>query len=425
MSRICLCAWLAGSPFSSCLDSLLVNGKGSVNCQPQALLNNLTLPPLLKLLNGSFVSDRGCTPPTPKALDEGLNFTSDITKVPPGLNDGCSPTNGTKEIILVNAQNGWASIHWISAMSVKTPVVSIDEHPMYIYAVDGAYIQPQRADTAFMYNGERYSAMVKLDKPAGDYTIRVANQAADQILAGFATLRYANTRHRHNTTSTENSTSTSKPYINYAGLNVSADVVPLDLTKLLPFPASAPAPTADATHILKFGRLGANWAWTLSGSALYSEDRDFDAPLLFNPNSPAANNNSLIIRTKNDTWVDIVMQVVLNDAAPAQPAHPVHKHSNKAYIIGAGDGVFNYTDVAAAMKVIPESFNLQTPSLRDSFTTPSVLQGPAWVVFRYHVVNPGAWYLHCHIQTHLTGGMAMTMMDGVDAWPEIPEEYQI
>ena len=398
---------------------MLVNGKGSVNCQPQALLNNLTLAPLLKLLNGSFVSDRGCTPPTPKALDEGLNFTSDITKVPPGLNDGCTPTNGSNEIILVDARNGWASIHWISAMSVKTPVVSIDEHPMYIYAVDGAYIQPQPADTIFMYNGERYSAMVKLDKPPGDYTIRVANQAADQIIAGFATLRYANTRHRHNRTSA------SKPYINYAGLSVSADVVPLDETKLLPFPPSAPAPTADATHILRFGRLGTNWGWTLSGSALYPENRDFDAPLLFNPNSPAANNKSLIIRTKNDTWVDIVMQVVLNNAAPAQPAHPIHKHSNKAYIIGAGNGVFSYPDVAAAMKVIPESFNLQTPSLRDSFTTPSVLQGPAWVVFRYHVVNPGAWFLHCHIQTHLTGGMAMTMMDGVDAWPEIPEEYQI
>ena len=396
-----------------------------MNCQPQALLNNLTLPPLLKLLNGSFVSDRGCTPPTTKALDQGLHFISNISKVPADLNDGCKATNGSSEVILVDAQNGWASIHWISAMSVKTPVVSIDEHPMYIYAVDGAYIQPQPADTIFMYNGERYSAMVKLDKPAGDYTIRVANQAADQILAGFATLRYTNTTHGYSTLTTRNNTTASKPYINYAGLNVSADVVPLDTKKLLPFPASAPAPTADATHILKFGRLGANYAWTLSGNALYPEDRDFNNPLLFNPNGTSANNSSLIIRTKNGTWVDIVMQVVLNDAAPAQPAHPVHKHSNKAYIIGAGDGVFNYTDVATAMKYIPQSFNLKTPPLRDSFTTPSVLRGPAWVVFRYHVVNPGAWYLHCHISTHLSGGMAMTMMDGVDAWPEIPAEYQI
>ena len=46
-----------------CVDSLLVNGKGSVNCQSQALLNALTPPPLLALLNGATVSDRGYVQP--------------------------------------------------------------------------------------------------------------------------------------------------------------------------------------------------------------------------------------------------------------------------------------------------------------------------------------------------------------------------
>ena len=47
-----------------CVDSLLVNGKGSVNCQSQALLNALTPPPLLALLNGATVSDRGYVLPS-------------------------------------------------------------------------------------------------------------------------------------------------------------------------------------------------------------------------------------------------------------------------------------------------------------------------------------------------------------------------
>ena len=42
-----------------CVDSLLINGKGAVNCQPQELLNSLTPGPLLQLLNGSTISDRG------------------------------------------------------------------------------------------------------------------------------------------------------------------------------------------------------------------------------------------------------------------------------------------------------------------------------------------------------------------------------
>lgn len=413
-----------------CVDSLLVNGKGAVNCQPQALLNALTPPPLLHLLNGSTVSDRGCTPPTKAALDQGLNFTSNINLVPAGLNDGCTPTNGSIETFYVDAADGWFNLHIVSAMSIKTPVFSIDSHPMWIYAVDGIYIEPQLADTVFLYNGERFSAMIKLDQTPGDYTIRVANSAADQILSGYAKLSYQNHTsqgkyHSYNATAT-NSTVNATAYINYGGENTTASVVPLDETLLVPYPANKPAPTADATHILKLGRLGANYNWSLSGSDLYDTQANYQTPLLFHPNStsnPDAYDPSLIIRTINGTWVDVVLQVVLNDAAPAQPAHPVHKHSNKAYLIGAGTGTFNYSTVAEAIKVIPGSFNLETPSLRDSFTTPSVLQGPAWIAFRYQVVNPGAFYLHCHIQTHLTGGMAMTIMDGVDVWPTIPEQY--
>ncbi|KAL9076199.1 MAG: hypothetical protein Q9161_001246 [Pseudevernia consocians] len=413
-----------------CVDSLLINGKGAVNCQPQEVLNALTPPPLLHLLNGSFVSDRGCTPPSNASLDQGLNFTSNIDLVPAGLLDGCTPTDGSMETFYVDAADEWFNLQIVSAMSIKTPVFSIDSHPMWIYAVDGIYIEPQLADTVFLYNGERFSAMIKLDKTPGDYTIRVANSGADQILSGYAKLSYQNqtsysSHYGYNATTTNN-TVNATAYINYGGENTTASVIPLDETLLVPYPANKPAPTADATHILKLGRLGANYNWSLSGSNLYDTQANYQTPLLFHPNStsnPDAYDPSLIIRTINDTWVDIVLQVVLNAAAPAQPAHPVHKHSNKGYLIGAGTGTFNYSTVAEAMTEIPGSFNLDTPSLRDSFTTPSVLQGPAWIVFRYHVVNPGAFYLHCHIQTHLTGGMAMTIMDGVDVWPTIPEEY--
>lgn len=371
-----------------------------------------------------------CTPPTKEALDEGKNFTSNINLVPAGFLDGCTPTNGSMETFYVDAADGWFNLQLVSAMSIKTPVFSIDSHPMWIYAVDGVYIEPQLADTVFLYNGERFSAMIKLDQTPGDYTIRVANSGADQIISGYAKLSYQNhASHKgakgYNATTT-NGTVNGTAYINYGGANTSASVIPLDETLLVPYPASKPAPTADATHILKLGRLGANYNWSLSGSNLYDTQANYQTPLLFHPNStsnPNAYDPALIIRTTNGTWVDIILQVILNDAAPAQPAHPVHKHSNKGYLIGAGNGIFNYSTVADAMKVIPGSFNLETPSLRDSFNTPSVLLGPAWIAFRYQVVNPGAFYLHCHIQTHLTGGMAMTIMDGVDVLPTIPEEY--
>ena len=43
---------------------------------------------------------------------------------------------------------------------------------------------------------------------------------------------------------------------------------------------------------------------------------------------------------------------------------------------------------------------------------------------RYHASNPGAWLLHCHVLGHLIGGMQVVLLDGVDDWPEMPEEYR-
>jgi hypothetical protein len=45
------------------------------------------------------------------------------------------------------------------------------------------------------------------------------------------------------------------------------------------------------------------------------------------------------------------------------------------------------------------------------------------MALRYQVVNPGAFLFHCHIQTHVAGGMAIAIMDGVDKWPTVPKEY--
>ncbi|MCJ1399074.1 hypothetical protein MMC11_002276 [Xylographa trunciseda] len=398
-----------------CVDSILVNGKGAINCQPQALLNSLVNPNLGHLLMAAnlTVSDKGCTPLNQAAFTEGEFNNTNPARIPAGLQSGCVGTNGSREVIEIDAFDEWVSLNFISAASSKAVIVSVDQHPMWVYAVDGVYIKPQLADTLFLYNGERYSAMVRLNQTPGDYTIRIANNLPDQLISGFATLSYKHGIH----------TNGSIPYIDYGGNSVSTAVQKLDQTLLVPYNEPPPAPTADATYILNLGRFGANWKWSMNNELAYNLTQDDSAPLLFNPNSAGALNPNNTIRTKNNTWVDIIMQVNVAPENPAQPPHPVHKHSNKAYLIGSGDGIFNYSSVAQAMENIPENFNLETASLRDSFVTPAILFGPAWIAIRYFVQNPGAFFLHCHIQTHLSGGMALTIMDGVDVWPEIPPQY--
>ena len=46
-----------------------------------------------------------------------------------------------------------------------------------------------------------------------------------------------------------------------------------------------------------------------------------------------------------------------------------------------------------------------------------------WMALRYEVVNPGPFLFHCHVMTHMAGGMAVAFLDGVDEWPELPAEY--
>jgi hypothetical protein len=216
----------------------------------------------------------------------------------------------------------------------------------------------------------------------GDYTIRVPNLGTNQVISGFATLSYKGS----------NLKVKSKPSINYAGKNLTKDIVYLDDTKVVPFPPVIPARTADATYFLHIDRFGASWRWTLSGKESFGLDLETETPLLFDPTSAEAMNPNLTITTKMGQWVDLVLQV---EFPPFQPAHPLHKHSNKAFIIGAGTGAFNWSTTAEAIEAAPQFFNLDTPPLRDGFTTTPTGGAPTWIVIRYQVVNPGAFLFHC------------------------------
>ena len=46
----------------------------------------------------------------------------------------------------------------------------------------------------------------------------------------------------------------------------------------------------------------------------------------------------------------------------------------------------------------------------------------SWTAIRYHVVNPGPFMLHCHIETHLFSGMGVVLLDGIDVWQDIAHD---
>lgn len=330
--------------------------------------------------------------------------------IPLHLQKGCIPSEGDHAVIEVDPADGWVSLNFIAAATFKTTIFAIDEHQMSVYEVDGHYIEPQLVDTVKMYAGERYAVMVKLDKEPRDYTIHVADSGLTQVISSFATLRYKGNGNPTKSTSV----------INYGGQNTT-HVVTLDHEHLPPFPPLRPARHSDAHHLLYTHRWGSPWKYTISGGGMYQEDRSAYTPLLYDPHQIDALNESLVIRTKNGTWVDLILQVGSLPEQPQEFPHMVHKHTGKTWQIGAGEGIWNYSSVDEAIAAEPSSFNLENPNYRDIFITS--FDGPSWIVLRYQVVNPGPWLFHCHIETHLAGGMAVAILDGIDAWPEIPPEY--
>lgn len=296
-------------------------------------------------------------------------------------------------------------------MGLHSGSVSFDGLPMWVVAVDGDYIEPQFVDAVTMYNADRFRVMVKITNP-GDYTVRFGSTTLAQILFGVATLRYIDP----SLPTPVNQTSV--PFINEVGQNTTTDVTFFDVVTAKNFPSTSVEDVSVAqTFKLHVHPATRAYEWVLNDTVFNMQMYNMDPPLMFRPQPNLMNNVTLT--TEFDTWVDIVFIMT----TPGQPPHVMHMHSNKFYVIGQGTGDFNWTTVEEAVSERPELFNLKDPIFRDGQQTLSSATGPTWLAIRRHVENAGAVLLHCHIQSHLQGGMAVVIQDAPDRYPRIPEYY--
>ncbi|KAF7596852.1 hypothetical protein BBP40_012452 [Aspergillus hancockii] len=315
-----------------CVNALLINGKSSISCLGQDILDQYTTPAQeLVLDNSERLSDTG--------INAG-NFPHNFSDIPPSMFSGCTPSNSTHAEFFVDPDAGYASYDLISAAGTNTVVFSIDEHP-----IKGPPV----------------------------------------------------------------------PSINLTGAPVSSNCAFLSESTIIPFPVEVPSQDVAQTRVLNIDRFNASYRWTVGNTSLPLAAENEEPLLLF----PETAQSNVSLATLNGTWVDLIFHVL----QPLQPPHPIHKHSNKFFVIGEGEGEWKYSSVVEAIHHIPHSFNLQTPQIRVTYYTPAAATGPAWLAIRYHVVNPSAFLLHCHIQVHLSGGMGLPLLDGINEWPEVSVEY--
>ena len=340
-----------------------------------------------------------------------------MAALPADVLDVCTPTTGPQEVITVHKHHSsdekWFAIDLIGAFHLMTTVFSIDEHPVWVYAVDGEYIKPQQVNAIQINNGDRYSILVRLTNP-GTYPLRVASVQNSQMMYSNALLRYSVNQDG------AAPTRETVPYVKKNGLPASNSTIYFSQPKQKQFVPAPVAQTSDQTYKLHMRTAGSSYQWALNKTAFNPAilDHGSEGVVLFTPDFNDQDNHT--ITTQNGTWVDLIL---VTDTIP-MPPHPIHKHGNKMYLIGNGIGPFPWATVSEAVAAVPQSFNLVDPPKRDGFVTAQATPTNAtWTVFRYQVTSPGAWLVHCHVQSHLAGGMAMIIQDGADHWPIVPDEY--
>jgi FtsP/CotA-like multicopper oxidase with cupredoxin domain len=102
---------------------------------------------------------------------------------------------------------------------------SIDQHPLWVYAVDGRYIELTEVDAITVFTGSSYSVLVDLNKLSGNYAMRAVH-AGIQIMNVTAVLSYASEIASSKPATQNRIINTSdNPYVDITRANTSASVI--------------------------------------------------------------------------------------------------------------------------------------------------------------------------------------------------------
>ncbi|KAI5831415.1 multicopper oxidase/laccase, partial [Schizophyllum commune Tattone D] len=275
---------------------------------------------------------------------------------------------------------------------------SIDGHNMTIIEADGQLTEPLTVNEIQILPGQRYSFILNATQPRDNYWMRavpnVALHGTNNVNANFtgglnsAILHYNGASHHE--------PRTHPPHYK----------VPLREPELhaLVDPAAPGTPEygVDVQSVnLTLGFDGA--LFTVNGHNFHGPD-GMMKPYLLQILSGAQSASDLlpqdsIIGIKRGSVVEITL--IPDMSGMTGSPHPMHLHGHSFSVVRSAGS---------------EEFNYKNPVRRDVVNTGTDSKGPgAGAVIRFVADNPGPWFLHCHIDPHLQGGLAVVLAEGVDS----------
>lgn len=420
----------------TCVRTLLTNGKGRHLCYNADLIRNEShlkfdkLAKILGLKEEVHIDNYGCFD-----LLEFNGFTSiDYDKRLlefPGYNDNdCTNATTNREIIYSRNQTH-ILFNILNLGAESSKVMSIDDHNITVIAVDGNYVTPRTGQQLYLPIGQRITAIVETkpenhDDVSKPFAIRVASNDLPQILEGLSFLVYdVKSGELETKLQSIDYPDNGVIYQDRAGTLVSSESYNLvDPRNIPPFDQSLRPPSgpADKTVYLFLNRTSLT-TYTVKDDIPMNGGMEMDHPVLFtilNDTTRSINLTELISPVFIDEGiqkgdiVDIIFQnsLVSND-------HPMHLHGHTFWIIAHNDSIdtFAYSSTGEALEDGREDlFDFEHPAFVDNV---SIMTG-GYAIIRLIADNPGAWMIHCHIQTHLSAGMGAVLIEAKEDIPDIP-----
>ncbi|WCJ43278.1 laccase 14 [Euphorbia peplus] len=329
-------------------------------------------------------------------------------------------------------------IRIVNAVMNTETFFSIAGHNFTVVNMDAAYLKPFVTDYMMIAPGQTIEILLKADQPPSHYYMAIRNFYSGK--ASFTTFDKTNV-----TAILEykgNYTPPASPAFPYDTLpsfeNVTAGIdfrsklrsltdqdVPNNITTTMYLTAAQNLilfnHSDEAVVFLAASLSNMSWqnprmdvleAYYYNISGIYTEDFP-DVPETFydfisdglQANTTQATMGAKVKVLEYGEEVEMVFQTsnVINSSMD----HPMHLHGHSFYVVGSGYGNFDFTED-------PKTYNLVDPPNVNTATLPK----DGWVAIRFKAINPGVWLWHCHLDKHLSWGMATVMIVKNGGTPE-------